>query len=131
MRISDWSSDVCSSDLLQPQRRPPPERSRSVSRETPLAVDGPTGPMAAFFYGRQENPDGPVVLLVHGWEDDHLSWAPLIDRLVAAGYRVLAPDLPGHGRSPARLASIPVFAAGIPATAREAATRPEAHTSET
>src|SRR3546814_13879342 len=58
MRTSDWSSDVCSSDL----------------------------------------------------------------RLVAAGYRVLAPDLPGHGRSPARLASIPVFAAGIAATAREAAT---------
>ncbi|MFC3674629.1 alpha/beta fold hydrolase [Ferrovibrio xuzhouensis] len=78
--------------------------------------------MAAFLYGRQENPDGPVVLLVHGWEDDHLSWAPLIDRLVAAGYRVLAPDLPGHGRSPARLASIPVFAAGVAATAREATT---------
>src|SRR3546814_11568915 len=78
--------------------------------------------MAAFCYGRQENPDGPVVVVGTGWEVYHLVWAPLIDRLVAAGYRVLAPDLPGHGRSPARLASIPVFAAGIAATAREAAT---------
>lgn len=116
-----WTTNRAARLFLQPQRRPPPGRSRSVSRETALAIDGPAGPMAAFLYGRQENPDGPVVLLVHGWEDDHLSWAPLIDRLVAAGYRVLAPDLPGHGRSPARLASIPVFAAGVATTAREAA----------
>lgn len=107
--------------FLAPQRRPTPGRSRSVSRETPLAVDGPLGPQAAWLYGRHENPAGPVILLVHGWEDDHLSWAPFIDRAVAAGYRVLAPDLPAHGRSPGRQTGIPVLAAGIAATAREAA----------
>lgn len=105
--------------FLSSQRRPPPGRSRSVSRETPLAIDGPLGPMAVGYYGHGENPDGPVLLLVHGWEDDRLTWAPLVDRLVAAGYRVVAPDLPGHGRSPGGATPIPVLAAAVAATARE------------
>jgi len=116
----DWAAGRAARQFLRPFRGPLPYRSRSVSRETPLAIEGPVGPLAAWIYGRQENPQGPAVLLVHGWEDDHLSWAPLVDRLVAAGYRVLAPDLPGHGRSPGRLSSIPVLAAAVAAAAGEA-----------
>src|SRR5690606_12674595 len=94
--------------FLTPLRRPGPDRTRYVSRNTPFAVDAPSGPVAAWLYGRTENPRGETVLLVHGWEDDHLSWAPLADRLVRDGYRVLALDLPGHGRSPGKIAPIPV-----------------------
>ena len=43
--------------------------------------------------------DGPVVLLLHGLSDSLLSWYCNIDYLADAGYRVIAPDLPGSGES--------------------------------
>lgn len=107
--------------FLRPWRRPANDRSLYVSRETPFAAESPlSGPVAAWSFGSASKAT-PAVLLVHGWEDDHRSWAPLIDRLVARGYRVLTLDLPGHGRSPARLTSIPVLAAAVAAVGREAA----------
>jgi pimeloyl-ACP methyl ester carboxylesterase len=38
-------------------------------------------------------------MLVHGWEDDHSLWAPLIDALIGRGRAVVACDLPAHGLS--------------------------------
>ncbi len=48
---------------------------------------------------------GPDVLLVHGYPDTHHVWRKQIPALVAAGYRVIAPDTRGCGDteiSPAR-----------------------------
>lgn len=42
---------------------------------------------------------GPDVLLVHGFPDDHTVWRNQIPALVAAGYRVIAPDTRGCGDS--------------------------------
>ncbi|RYE69023.1 MAG: alpha/beta fold hydrolase, partial [Oxalobacteraceae bacterium] len=44
---------------------------------------------------------GPPVLLLHGFPDTHLVWRKQVGVLAAAGYRVLAPDLRGYGRSDA------------------------------
>jgi pimeloyl-ACP methyl ester carboxylesterase len=44
--------------------------------------------------------DGPDVLLVHAGIADSRMWEPLAERLVAAGYRTVAPDLQGFGRTP-------------------------------
>jgi pimeloyl-ACP methyl ester carboxylesterase len=114
-----WAADHAARLFLRPWRRPTSERSGYVSRETPFAAESAYGPVAVWSFGPTA-PDTPAVLLVHGWEDDHLSWAALIDKLVARGYRVVVPDLPGHGRSPSTLTSIPVMAAGLAAVAREA-----------
>lgn len=114
-----WAADHAARLFLRPWRRPTGERSHYVSRETPFAAEGAFGPVAAWSFGPTV-PGTPAVLLVHGWEDDHLSWAALIDKLVARGLRVIVPDLPGHGRSPSKLTSIPVMAAGLAAVAREA-----------
>jgi pimeloyl-ACP methyl ester carboxylesterase len=43
--------------------------------------------------------DGPVVLLLHAFPCDGSMWQPQAEALVAAGRRVLVPDLPGFGRS--------------------------------
>ena len=43
--------------------------------------------------------DGPVVLMLHGLADSLLSWYCNIDYLADAGYRVIAPDMPGSGES--------------------------------
>jgi pimeloyl-ACP methyl ester carboxylesterase len=46
-----------------------------------------------------ESNDGPTVLLVHGFPDDHTVWRHQVPALVAAGYRVVAPDTRGCGDS--------------------------------
>jgi len=50
--------------------------------------------------------EGDAVLLVHGFPDDHTVWRHQIPVLVAAGYRVIAPDTRGCGDSsiPSRVA---------------------------
>ena len=44
-------------------------------------------------------PDGPVVVLAHGFPELAFSWRHQIPVLAAAGYRVLAPDQRGYGGS--------------------------------
>ena len=43
--------------------------------------------------------DGPLIVLVHGWPESWYSWRHQIPALVAAGYRVAAPDVRGYGGS--------------------------------
>ncbi|NIP80023.1 MAG: alpha/beta fold hydrolase, partial [Gemmatimonadetes bacterium] len=56
---------------------------------------------------------GPDVLLAHGWESSAATWAALVPRLVAAGYRVTAFDMPAHGISTGRRTSVLGMAAAI------------------
>ena len=42
---------------------------------------------------------GPPVVLLHGWAVSAYLWRHNIPALAAAGFRVYAPDLPGHGLS--------------------------------
>ncbi|MET9254924.1 alpha/beta hydrolase [Streptomyces sp. NPDC003717] len=41
-----------------------------------------------------------TALLIHGGMSDHRTWHAVTDHLAGLGYRVLAPDLRGHGASP-------------------------------
>ena len=43
--------------------------------------------------------DGPAILLVHGLVSDRSTWDRAATGFAAAGFRVLAPDLLGHGTS--------------------------------
>ncbi len=49
-------------------------------------------------------PEGPVVVLLHGFPQRNDSWNAVIDRLTAAGYRCLAPNQRGYspGARPTR-----------------------------
>jgi pimeloyl-ACP methyl ester carboxylesterase len=51
--------------------------------------------------------EGPPVLLLHGFPDSHSVWRHQMRALADAGYRAIAPDLRGYGRSqaPADVAS--------------------------
>lgn len=44
-------------------------------------------------------PDAPAVLFIHGAGMDHSVWVMPARYFARQGYRVLAPDLPAHGRS--------------------------------
>ena len=49
--------------------------------------------------GREFDPSQPTVVLLHGAGFDHTTWALHSRWFAHHGYGVLAPDLPGHGRS--------------------------------
>ncbi len=84
-KIATWSTNPDLSDgapLVMPEGRP----------VQVTATDGAT------LHGLDCG-EGPTVVLVHGWIEDHRFWAPVARRLVEAGFRVVAIDQRGHGDS--------------------------------
>lgn len=55
---------------------------------------------------------GPPIVLLHAFPCDHTMWDAQADALVAAGFRVIRPDLPGFGRT-----AVPDAAASLDHTA--------------
>jgi len=43
--------------------------------------------------------DGPLLIFIHGWPGIAISWKPQIETFATLGFRVIAPDMPGYGRS--------------------------------
>jgi pimeloyl-ACP methyl ester carboxylesterase len=81
-----------------------------MSRTT-YQVDGET-------YSALELGEGPTVLLVHGWGDSAARVSSFAEPLARQGFRVLAPDLPGHGRNPAVETDVPQWARVLDVLAR-------------
>jgi pimeloyl-ACP methyl ester carboxylesterase len=48
-----------------------------------------------------EEGSGPTVLFCHGFPDTSFTWRRQMEAVVAAGYRAIAPDMRGYGRSSA------------------------------
>jgi pimeloyl-ACP methyl ester carboxylesterase len=57
-------------------------------------------PAFAYTGGRPFAPKSPAVVFIHGAAFDHSVWQWQSRSLAHHGFTVLAPDLPGHGRSP-------------------------------
>lgn len=93
-----------------------PERERALrARGEPADVAG----CAATAFGPAQ---GQTALLLHGWEGRGLQLGAFIEPLAASGFRVLAVDAPGHGRSDG-VASLPTWADWFEAALVETAPR--------
>ena len=55
------------------------------------------------------NDNSPVIVALHGWEGKGISFMEFIDPLVAAGYKVVTVDVPGHGLSKEKEADLTYF----------------------
>lgn len=64
-----------------------------------MLVDVNTIPAWAYTGGRPFDATRPVVVFVHGAQNDHSVWALQSRYFAHHGFAVLAVDLPGHGRS--------------------------------
>lgn len=71
---------------MPPASPPPPTRFVDATDGTRLAV------------WEEGNPDGPTVVLVHGWPDTHVLWDSVVDRLRAT-HRLIRYDSRGAGLS--------------------------------
>ena len=58
-------------------------------------------------------PQGPTVLLLHGWGGHARQMLPLAEALAARGLRPVLADLPAHGASRGRTSNLPQFARAI------------------
>ncbi len=57
---------------------------------------------------------GPrTVVLLHGWGSHAPRWSNMVEQLLAQGWRVIAFDAPGHGKSSGRSSSLPQFEAAL------------------
>jgi pimeloyl-ACP methyl ester carboxylesterase len=74
------------------------------------------GELAVYTWGGE----GPVALLVHGWNGHAGQMEPYVAPLLAKGYRVVAFDAPAHGGSGGDLAHLPAMAEAVLAVARAA-----------
>jgi pimeloyl-ACP methyl ester carboxylesterase len=64
-------------------------------------------------YAEAGPPDGPAVILLHGWPYDIYSYVDVAPLLAAAGYRVIVPYVRGYGTT--RFLSSETFRNGQPA----------------
>ncbi|KAI1185525.1 putative epoxide hydrolase [Nemania serpens] len=46
--------------------------------------------------------DGPLILFIHGWPGTAITWKAQLDTFAGLGFRAVAPDMPGYGKSTAR-----------------------------
>jgi pimeloyl-ACP methyl ester carboxylesterase len=91
---ADEEADRFLHAVVCPRRRDAPRLAAAFEQVEMHHVPTAHGRVAAWRLG-----DGPAALLLHGWEDDHTLWAPLIDALIERGRALVACDFPGHGFS--------------------------------
>src|SRR3546814_9153770 len=84
MRISDWSSDVCSSDLI----------GHAFADGTPARSATINGTV----YGWDDVGQGPPVLFLHGLFLERSFWAEQV-RALSDTRQCVTLDMPGHGAS--------------------------------
>lgn len=94
------------------RERPLPEGARRITvRRSGWALAG-------WEIGPGVGTQRPAVLLVHGWGGRSTDLADIGVALAAAGHRVVAVDLPAHGRSPGRRTNLFEMASAVGAALR-------------
>jgi len=106
-----WTERTAARLFIKPRRR---RVSAETGPWTVTRVDRLSAHLAVWSAGK-----GPTVLLVHGWEDDHSALMPFAEPLIARGYRVVAFDMPAHGRSEGKSATAVDFARAIKGIAKD------------
>jgi pimeloyl-ACP methyl ester carboxylesterase len=97
--------------FLSTHRHPMPAREQAYLQDAErVDIAGDPGPLAAWLWGRE---GGPTVALIHGWEGRGSQLGAFAAPLVAAGFRVVAVDAPGHGDSPGRTSSLVAIAGAL------------------
>src|SRR5216684_2923381 len=51
------------------------------------------------FYLAAGPENGPLIIFIHGWPELSISWRYQLPALAALGFRAIAPDMRGYGRS--------------------------------
>lgn len=111
----DVASAAAERLFRSPRRHQRPAWEHEVlAAATPLRLPFGSDSLPAWSWG-----EGPVVLLVHGWEGRGSQLGAFVDPLVEMGFRVVAFDAPGHGDSPRRHGTVVEIARAVGAALSE------------
>ncbi len=102
-RIAPGLTSVVAAELFRTTRRSSPRRGEREVLES--AMSSRIAGIQVWSWG-----EGPIVLLVHGWNGRSTQLGGFVSPLVARGYRVVAFDALGHGDSDGTQSSLPEFA---------------------
>lgn len=101
-RVAPRLAAGAAADLLtRPRGRNPPQAWEHAPLRLPAAPLELPGGLHALDWGG----DGPVVLAQHGWRGRPTQFGMIAEALLPLGFRVVALDAPGHGRSAGRRAT--------------------------
>lgn len=111
----DLAGRLVAALFVRPGRHEPPAREGPLlARASAFRVRSSTGEIAAWSWG-----EGPIVLLVHGWEGRGAQLGAVVEPLLDRGYRVVAFDGPAHGVSAGSVATATGFADAVLAVQQE------------
>ena len=51
------------------------------------------------FYLAAGAENGPLIIFIHGWPELSISWGHQLPAVASLGFRAIAPDMRGYGRS--------------------------------
>jgi pimeloyl-ACP methyl ester carboxylesterase len=105
VQVTDRAREVARA-LLTPTRRAPRPSTVAWDRRETIATR--YGPIVTWTIGT-----GPAVVLVHGWEADHVDMDAFVAPLLARGRSVVTFDLPAHGESSGERAALPDLAGAL------------------
>jgi pimeloyl-ACP methyl ester carboxylesterase len=101
--------------FFTPAQRSPTEAEQMILKEArQYRISSRPANLATFSWGK-----GPAVLLIHGWSGCGAQLTPFVSPLVAAGFQVIACDLPAHGQTLGTQTSGFEFAEAIQAIATQ------------
>ncbi len=107
------AAQLAAAAMFRTQRKPRADwEQRIAERAEHLIVDGPSGDIAVQRWGQ-----GPLVMLVHGWNGRGSQLGAFVEPLLEAGFQVVAFDAPGHGASDGSTSSLVHFANAFDAVA--------------
>lgn len=113
----------CTTDSRKPkgakQRAAHAEGEAILSGAQPVLLSLSDCSAMTYLFDQPADPGAPRVLVVHGWGSGAAYLAPMAAGLHAAGNRVVALDLPGHGRSSGRILDMRRAAESLQAASRE------------
>lgn len=113
IRIDSFTASDGTPCLVVTPAGSPGERGVIIRKQ--LAARGLTFPPFGVING--------TLVLTHGRKGRKEDYLPIAERLCAAGFRCVIPDLPGHGDYPADIATYGVNEAGLPARVLDEAAR--------
>ncbi len=110
-RAADVAAWVSESLMFRTTRRPAPSAEQALlATGRRFRAPSAFGALAGWRWG-----EGPIVLLVHGWNGRGAQLGGLVAPLVARGFEVVTFDGPGHGASPGARSSLLEMASAIEA----------------
>ena len=100
------AAQLAAATMFRTRRKPRADWEQQVAgRAEHLTVDGPSGDIAVQRWGQ-----GPLVLLVHGWNGRGSQLGGFVEPLLDAGFQIVTFDAPGHGASEGSTSSLVHFA---------------------